>query len=337
MSAAGRGLAALIGLVTLALAWWWWSVALRKSLTTVPSTTEGSSPAGHGHESNAVAVGVGGTMRVVADRDRLLIWRDPMRRMPWLMLAVLTIVWPFLVVRGHGAVFAVARWRCCAARRPANQYGVEGSGLWLHLQTITDRVRARGEVLGHAARRGGPRHGDRGRRRRGAGRRPRRPRQDPGGARPVPRRAARRDRRRPATSRPGCPTRSRRAASRCSPPAFPGRRAGRFVATLEPDRRAALLVALPAGIAVVLSLTVSPVWGWVALVLGTGGRCRCRCGGRRSDGRPVPRPGAGDLRDRSRPGTGSSGRRSRYRPPMARSAKARSPVRCCCGPATPVW
>ena len=39
-----------------------------------------------------------------------------------------------------------------AVRRCAggNQYGVEGSGLWLHLQTITDRVRARGEVLGHA-------------------------------------------------------------------------------------------------------------------------------------------------------------------------------------------
>ena len=89
-------------------------------------------------------------MRVVAGRDRRLAWRDPMRRMPWLMLAVLTIVWPFLVVRGPGAVFAVAFGAILCGSQAANQYGVEGSGLWLHLQTITDRVRARGEVLGHA-------------------------------------------------------------------------------------------------------------------------------------------------------------------------------------------
>ena len=93
--------------------------------------------------------GVTGTMRVVADRDRLLVWRDPMRRMPWLMLAVLTVVWPFLVVRGQGAVFAVALGAIFCGAQAGNQYGVEGSGLWLHLQTITDRVRARGEVLGH--------------------------------------------------------------------------------------------------------------------------------------------------------------------------------------------
>ena len=45
---AKAALAAVIALVGLALAWWWWSVALQKSLTTVPSTTAGSSPAGRG-------------------------------------------------------------------------------------------------------------------------------------------------------------------------------------------------------------------------------------------------------------------------------------------------
>ena len=141
---------ALIALVALALAWWWWSVALNRSLTTAPSTTAGSSPAGDTDDETAVGVGIAGTMQVVAGRDRRLAWRDPMRRMPWLMLIVLTVVWPFLVVRGSGAVFAVAFGAILCGSQAANQYGVEGSGLWLHLQTVTDRVRARGEVLGHA-------------------------------------------------------------------------------------------------------------------------------------------------------------------------------------------
>jgi ABC-2 type transport system permease protein len=146
----GRALlSAVIALAGLALAWWWWAVALRRSLTTVPSSTEGSSPS-HGVEGTAVAVGVVGTMKVVAGRDRLLAWRDPMRRMPWLMVVLLTVAWPFLVVRGSGAVFAVAFGALLCGAQAGNQYGVEGSGLWLHLQTVTDRVRARGEVLGHA-------------------------------------------------------------------------------------------------------------------------------------------------------------------------------------------
>ncbi len=146
----GRALVSLIIVLGgLALAWWWWATALRRSLTTVPSSTEGSSPS-HGAEGTAVAVGVVGTMKVVAGRDRLLAWRDPMRRMPWLMVVLLTIAWPFLVVRGSGAVFAVAFGALLCGAQAGNQYGVEGSGLWLHLQTVTDRVRARGEVLGHA-------------------------------------------------------------------------------------------------------------------------------------------------------------------------------------------
>ncbi len=142
-------IAAVTVVAAFALAWWWWASALRRSLTTVPSTTEGSSPS-HGAEGTAVAVGVVGTMQVVAGRDRLLAWRDPMRRMPWLMVLILTIVWPFLVVRGQGAVFAVALGALLCGAQAGNQYGMEGSGLWLHLQIVNDRVRARGEVLGHA-------------------------------------------------------------------------------------------------------------------------------------------------------------------------------------------
>ena len=142
-------LSAVIALAGLGLAWWWWAAALRRNLTTVPSSTEGSAPS-HGAEGTAIAVGVVGTMKVVAGRDRLLAWRDPMRRMPWLMVVILTIAWPFLVVRGPGAVFAVAFGALLCGAQAGNQYGVEGSGLWLHLLTVTDRMRARGEVLGHA-------------------------------------------------------------------------------------------------------------------------------------------------------------------------------------------
>ena len=148
-----------------------------------------------------------------------------MRRMPWLMLAVLTVAWPFLVVQGKGAVFAVAFGAVFCGAQAGNQYGVEGSGLWLHLQTITDRVRARGEVVGHAI-----------------------TALMPGTVVVLVAIAILAvvrddydkfpaaigvclaaligfDWRRPAICPPGCRTRSRRAGSRCSPPASPARRA----------------------------------------------------------------------------------------------------------------
>ena len=260
------GLAALIVLVTLALAWWWWASALRKSLTTVSSTTEGSSPAGRGHEGSSVAVGTAGTVRVVADRDRLLVWRDPMRRMPWLTLAVLLIAWPFIVVRGHGGVFAVAFMALFVGAQAANQYGVEGTGLWLHLQTITDRVRARGEVLGHAI-----------------------AVIIPGGVivliAIIVQAVVRDDLDKlPAaiglsfaallgstaaacylSARvPYAQPQSRKSMFASSVPGQKGRTFGATLGLIA----GGLLVAIPAGVAVILSLTVGPAWGWVALILG---------------------------------------------------------------------
>jgi ABC-2 type transport system permease protein len=213
-----------------------------------------------------VAVGIGGTLRVVADRDRMLIWRDPMRRMPWLMMAVLTVAWPFIVVRGHGAVFWVAAMALLCGSQAANQYGLEGSGLWLHLQTITDRVRARGEVLGHAvvavvlgavivtvavllqgfvrddidkipaalglclgALLGGI-----------------------AGASYI------------SARMPYAQPQSRKSMFASS---VPGQKGRTFVATLG-LLGIGLVVALPAGFAAILSVTVSPVWGWVGLILG---------------------------------------------------------------------
>ena len=262
---AHAGLAAVIALAALGLAWWWWSVALARSLTTVPSTTAGSSPAGDSHDT-AVGVGVRGTMQVVAGRDRVLLWRDPMRRMPCLMLAVLTVVWPFLVVRGQGAVFAVTLGAIFCGAQAGNQYGVEGSGLWLHLQTITDRTRARGEVLGHAI-----------------------TAVLPGTVVilvAIAVQAVARDDypNVPAAlgvcfgamlgavsaacylsaALPYAQPQSRKSLFASSVPGQKGRTAAASLGLIG----GGLAVALPAVAAVVLSLTVDPAWGWLALVLG---------------------------------------------------------------------
>ncbi|MET0967481.1 MAG: hypothetical protein ABWZ02_13855 [Nakamurella sp.] len=258
--------AAVIGLGALALAWWWWAVALDKSMTTVPSTTAGSSPAGSSALDTSVGDGVSGTMRVVAGRDRVLVWRDPMRRMPWLMLAVLTVVWPFLVVRGQGAVFAVALGAVFCGAQAGNQYGVEGSGLWLHLQTISDRMRARGEVLGHTITALLPGivvviigiaiqavvHDDWGN---------------------VPAAlgvclgalfGALASASYLSAAMPYAQPQSRKSLFASS---VPGQKGRTFVASLAMII-GAIVIALPAVVAAVLSLTTSPMWGWVALVLG---------------------------------------------------------------------
>ena len=259
-------LSAAIALAGLALAWWWWSVALRRSLVTVPSTTAGSSPAGRGHADTSIGVGVAGTARVVAGRDRVLVWRDPMRRMPWLMLIVLTVAWPFLVVQGKGAVFAVAFGAVFCGAQAGNQYGVEGSGLWLHLQTITDRVRARGEVVGHAI-----------------------TALIPGTVVVLVAIAilavVRDDYDKFPAAIGVCLAAlmgSTAAASYLSarvPYAQPQSRKSLFASSVPGQKGRTLiaslgligggvLVALPAAVATVLSMTVAPVWGWVALVLG---------------------------------------------------------------------
>jgi len=258
-------LAAGIALAALALAWWWWAVALQRSLTTVPSSTEGSSPS-HGAQDTAVAVGVAGTMKVVAGRDRVLAWRDPMRRMPWLMVLVLTIAWPFVVVRGQGAVFAVAFGALLCGAQAGNQYGVEGSGLWLHLQTITDRVRARGEVLGHAV------------------------------VALVPgmvivlvgvavQAVARDDLGHVPAALGAClaalfgAVATSTYLSSVMPYAQPQSRKSAFVSSVPGQKGRSfvagigfliggLVVALPTAVCVLLSLLVDPVWGWVALVVG---------------------------------------------------------------------
>ncbi|MET0967052.1 MAG: hypothetical protein ABWZ02_11670 [Nakamurella sp.] len=258
--------AAVISLGALALAWWWWAVALQKSLTTVPSTTAGSSPAGSGALDTSVGDGVAGAMRVVAGRDRVLAWRDPMRRMPWLMMAVLTVVWPFVVIRGQGAVFAVALGAVFCGAQAGNQYGVEGSGLWLHLQTITDRARAKGEVFGHAIAALIPglvvvlvgivvqavAHDDWANVPAALG-------VCLGGLLGALSSASYL-----SAAMPYAQPQSRKSLFASS---VPGQKGRTFVASLAMVV-GAILIALPAVIAAILSLVSSPAWGWVALVLG---------------------------------------------------------------------
>lgn len=147
----GRAVVAMLtaGLV-LALAWWWWFRALAASLTTMPSTTEGSAPADRTNAGSAVADSLRGMIALIIERDRMLTWRDPMRRVPWITVAGLAVLWPLLVIRGHGTLFAVAFPAVMMGLQVGNQYGVEGTGIWLHLVAFADRTRARGEALGHA-------------------------------------------------------------------------------------------------------------------------------------------------------------------------------------------
>lgn len=142
--------AAAIAVVFLGLGCWWWAAALRKSMTTVDSSTAGSAPS-HGL-SGAHSVGgtVAGTARVVAGRDLTLMWRDPMRRMPWLLALLMAIAWPMVVFHGRGAVLGCVLGALLFGSQAANQFGIEGSGIWLHLVAYADRRRARGEILGHA-------------------------------------------------------------------------------------------------------------------------------------------------------------------------------------------
>ncbi|WP_353647740.1 hypothetical protein ABLG96_12650 [Nakamurella sp. A5-74] len=140
---------AVIALVFLTLGWLWWSRALRKSLVTVDSDTASSAPSRGIGGASAIGGTLIGTAQVVAGRDRTLMWRDPMRRMPWLISIFMGVAWPLIVVPGEGAVFASAFGALLMGSQAANQFGLDGSGLWLHLVAFGDQVRARGELLGH--------------------------------------------------------------------------------------------------------------------------------------------------------------------------------------------
>lgn len=149
----GRGVRAVVAVITAAacaaVLWWWWSGALRASLTTMPSDTENAARS-TGRSGRAVATSTTGMMSLVADRNRVLAWRDPLRRVSWLLVLFLAFVWPFLVIRGHGSLFAVTFPAILAGSLVADCYGTDGSGVWLHMVAFADRTRARGELLGHA-------------------------------------------------------------------------------------------------------------------------------------------------------------------------------------------
>src|SRR5699024_8046574 len=142
--------AAVTAGVFVALGWRWWGRALDRSMTTAPSTTAGSAPALAGRQGSTVATNVSTTARLVATRDLRLAWRDPGRRLSWLMVALFTVAWP-LIYQGRGAQFAVILGALMIGGQTANYLAVEGSGLWLHLVAYSDRMRARGEMAGHAA------------------------------------------------------------------------------------------------------------------------------------------------------------------------------------------
>lgn len=147
LSAAVRALIAVAFLVAL---WVWWGRALHKSLTTIGSTTESSAVAGGLMDADAVATDTRSTAQLMVGRDATMTWRDPMRRLPLLMIVMLAVGWPFLVTGSERSGYAVAFAGAMAGMQAATSYATEGSGLWLHLVAFADRARARGELWGHA-------------------------------------------------------------------------------------------------------------------------------------------------------------------------------------------
>lgn len=144
------GIAAATALVFVAIGWAWWSRALGRSLVSVDSDTSSSAPSHGLGGRDAVGTTTRGVSAVVAGRDRTLIWRDPMRRLTFLIGAFMGIAWALLVFPGTAAVYATAFGAVLLGSQAANQLGLDGSGLWLHLVAFGDTVRARGELLGHA-------------------------------------------------------------------------------------------------------------------------------------------------------------------------------------------
>ncbi|NNG34570.1 hypothetical protein [Nakamurella aerolata] len=141
--------AAVIAVAFLAVGWWWWRRALVTSLTRGTSETEGSAPSRGLLNADAVGGSLSGTTRLVAGRVLTLMWRDPMRRMPWLLSLLMAIVWPLLVFRFSGAVYGCALGALLFGTQAGGMYAWEGSGLWLHMVAFGDRTRARAEVLGN--------------------------------------------------------------------------------------------------------------------------------------------------------------------------------------------
>lgn len=142
-----------IVLVTFAAGWLWWQAALRKTLTTVGSTTQSSAVAGGLAGSEAVATDMRQTARLIFGRNLTMTWRDPMRRLPWMMVVLLAVVWPFLAAKGPAAAFApyyCAFGAAMCGTQAGASYSLEGTGLWLHMVAFADTVRARGELWGNA-------------------------------------------------------------------------------------------------------------------------------------------------------------------------------------------
>ncbi|AZI57841.1 hypothetical protein EH165_06440 [Nakamurella antarctica] len=140
------GLCVVVLVASFSLVGWWWASALRRSMESVPSSTESSAPAGHSQFGGPQA----STRSVVWMRDLMLTWRDPMRRLPWMIVIVVLFAMPFIYVRGHGTLFAVALGGWMTGTQAANQLGVDGSGLWLHIVATGSRAKAKAELMGHA-------------------------------------------------------------------------------------------------------------------------------------------------------------------------------------------
>lgn len=142
-----------IGVVTVALVAWWWRAALSRSLVRPDSSTIRDIKRRRGLPG-LVETLVPGRVGVVAAADLRMTWRDPMRRMNWVIIGAVGLLLPYLPMASgasgptggpYGGVFLAFFLGLVAI----NQLGYDGSGLWQHLVTGGGRGAATAEIWGH--------------------------------------------------------------------------------------------------------------------------------------------------------------------------------------------
>lgn len=144
---------ALVGVGAVALVAWWWRAALSRSLVRPDSSTSQALSRRRGLPG-LVETLLPGRVGLVAGRDLRLAWRDPMRRMSWVLSIVCGFAVPFIpLATGAPQVTggAYGSWFLAVmiGIQAGNQFGYDGSGLWQQIVATGGRADATAEVWGH--------------------------------------------------------------------------------------------------------------------------------------------------------------------------------------------
>lgn len=145
-----------IALVSVVVVLWWWGHALRHALTTVDSSTQVTvrrdADAGGG-DRTVLGWTVPARTMAVARRELRYARREPRRRAGWVSTAVFGMIVPVVyAVTDAVPGSVISYWVCATALvvglQSLNQFGLEGSALWLHVVTTSTARDARLDLAG---------------------------------------------------------------------------------------------------------------------------------------------------------------------------------------------